>query len=100
MLLTNHRTSKAGASTGIIFPKLECWNPVTEVATVAAEVDKQRVLCQISIQILKDKFGIEDGAPMSYIARHRIAIQDAARKLIENGSYEEDGSILIREQDI
>ena len=99
MLLTNHRPSVSG-STGIIFPKLECWNPLTEVATVAAEVNKQRVLCQVSIKILKDKFGVQDGAPMGYVTLHRTVIQDAARRLIENGAYEEDGSIVIRAQDL
>jgi len=27
-------------------------------------------------------------------------IQNAARRLIENGSYEEDGSVVIRAQDL
>lgn len=99
MLLSPRRTS-APVSDGIIFPKLESWNPLTEVATVAANVNKQRVLCRISLSILKDKFGVRDEAPMGYVARHRTEIQNAARRLIENGTYEEDGSVVIRAQDL
>jgi len=33
---------------------------------------------------------------MRFVARHRTAIQEAARRLIENEAYEEDGSVLIR----
>ena len=99
MLLTNHRTSTTG-STGIVFPKLECWNPVTEVATVAADVDKQRVLCRVSLKVLSDKFGVQDGTPMQSVYLHRAELQDAARRLIETGAYEEDGSIVIRTKDL
>jgi len=99
MLLTSYRTS-APDPKGIIFPRLESWNPLTEVATVAANVNKQRVLCRISLSILRDKFGVQDEAPMRYVARHRTVIQNAARRLIENGTYEDDGSVVIRAQDL
>ena len=84
----------------ISFPKLECWNPMTKVATVAAEVNKKRVLCRISLEILRDKFGASEEEPKQSIAQHRTAIQEAARKLIENEVYEEDGSVLIRAHDL
>jgi len=99
MLLTNHRTSTPDPS-GILFPTRECWNPVTEVVTVAAQANKQRVLCRVSLQILTDKFGAQNEAPLPYVARHRAAIQDAARRLIESGAYEPDGSVVIRAQDL
>jgi len=79
---------------------LECWNPMTNVATVAAEVNKKRVLCRISLAILRDKFGASDEEPMRSVAKHRTAIQEAARTLIENEVYEEDGSVLIRARDL
>jgi hypothetical protein len=79
---------------------MECWNPMTKVATVAAEVNKKRVLCRISLEILRDKFGASEEIPMQSVAQHRTAIQEAARKLIENEVYEEDGSILIHAHDI
>ena len=84
----------------ISFPKLECWNPMTKVATVAAEVNKKRVLCRISLEILRDKFGASVEEPKQSIAQHRTAIQEAARKLIENEVYGEDGSVLIRAHDL
>ena len=84
----------------ITFPRLECWNPISKVATVAAEVEKKRVLCRISLEILRDKFGTSGEDPMGSVAQHRAAIQKAARRLIENGEYEEDGSVLIRARDL
>jgi hypothetical protein len=73
---------------------------MTNVATVAAEVNKKRVLCRISLAILRDKFGASDEEPMRSVAKHRTAIQEAARTLIENEVYEEDGSVLIRARDL
>ena len=99
MYLTRHRTAGPGEG-GISFPKLECWNPVTEVATVAAQVNQKRVLCRISMEVLREKFCARADEPMRAVAEHRIAIQNAARKLIENEAYEEDGSILIRARDL
>ncbi len=99
MQLTRYRTSVSG-DTVISFPKLECWNPITKVATIAAEVNKKRVLCRISLEILRDKFGASEEEPKQSIAQHRTAIQEAARKLIENEVYEEDGSVLIRAHDL
>jgi len=84
----------------ISFPRLECWNPMTKVATVAAEVNKTRVLCRVSLEILRDKFGASEKEPMRSVAQHRTDIQEAARKLIENEVYEEDGSVLIRARDL
>ncbi len=95
-----HRRASSSEETGISFPRLECWNPMTEVATVAAEVNKKRVLCRISMEILQDKFSASTEAPMRAVAEHRAVIQAAAKKLIEDGAYEEDGSIVIRSTDL
>lgn len=84
----------------IIFPKLESWNPMTEVATIAAEVNKNRVLCRVAIEDVKHKFDCSVEEPMQAVAAHRAAIQDAARRLIEQDAFEEDGSIMIRAQDL
>ena len=96
----NHCRKSASGNTGISFPKLECWNTMTKVATVAAEVNKKRVLCRISLEILRNKFGVSEEEPMRSVALHRTVIQEAARKLIENEVYEEDGSVLIRACDL
>jgi len=84
----------------ISFPRLECWNTKTKVATVAADVDKRRVLCRIPLTLLRERFGASPDEPMRAVTRHRLTIQEAARKLIESESYEEDGSIWIGAQDI
>ena len=99
MQLTRHQTPVSGGRV-ISFPRLECWNPVTKVVTLAAEVNKKRVLCLVSLETLSDKFGVLEEKPMRSVAEHRTAIQEAARKLIENEVYEEDGSVLIRPQDL
>ena len=99
MQLTRHQTSASGDRV-ISFPRLECWNPMTKVVTLAAEVNKKRVLCLVSLEVLSDKFGAPEQEPMRFVAQHRMAIQEAARKLIENEVYEEDGSVLIRARDL
>ena len=73
---------------------------MTKVATVAGEVNKQRVLCRISLEVLRSKLGASAEEPMKSVAQHRLAIQEAARKLIESVAYEEDGSVLIRACDL
>ncbi|MDO9239402.1 MAG: DUF1488 family protein, partial [Methylicorpusculum sp.] len=96
MILTSHRPHEPG-DIMISFPRRECCNNTTNMATVVAEVDKKRVLCRISLQSLKDKFGSIDADDelMRSVAQHRTAIQEAARRLIENGHFEVDGSVLI-----
>ena len=73
---------------------------MTKVATIAAEVDKKRILCRISLEIMIDKYGASKEDPMQSVVQHRAAIQEAARTLIENQVFEEDGSVLIRAGDI
>jgi hypothetical protein len=87
-------------NTSISFPRLECWNGMTKVATLVAEVDKKRVLCRISLKIMRLKFGASEEEPMKFVAMHRTSIQDAARKLIEAEAYEMDGSILVKGVDL
>jgi len=99
MQLSPHKTSNMGDK-GVTFPKLESWHPVSEVATIAAVVNKKRVLCRISLKTLKGKFGASEKAPMDSLAENRDVVQDAARRLIERDSYEEDGSILIGLEDL
>jgi len=84
----------------ISFPRLECWNDATKVATVAAAQNKKRILCRVSLALLAEKYGASENTPMQIIAEHRDAIQDAARKLIEADAFEDDGSILIRLRDL
>jgi hypothetical protein len=99
MQTTHYRTSNE-ANSGILFPRLESWNGVTETATIAVDVNKKRVLCRVALRTLVDRFGASDESPMQVIAQHRFVIQEGARKLIEDEAYEEDGSIMIRVGDI
>ena len=85
----------------ISFPKLESWNNMTKTATIVAQIDKKnRVLCRISSESLRGKFGVSDDTTMQLIAKHRTIIQQAAANLIERDSYQEDGSILIKPSDL
>jgi len=95
MQTTYYRASN-GNNSGIVFPRLESWNGTTETATIAADVNKKRVLCRIALCTLADRFGTSDDAPMQLVAQHRSQIEDGARKLIEDEAYEEDGSVVIR----
>ncbi len=99
MYLTSHKTSSSDKS-DITFPKLECWNPVTKVATIAAQVDSRRVLCRVSMEVLQKKFLASTDEPMRAVAENRSVLQAKARMLIENEAFEEDGSIIIRSKDI
>ena len=73
---------------------------MTKVATIAADVNKKRVLCRVSMDILDHKFGVEDDEPLHIIAMHRPILQEAAKRLIENEIFETDGSIVIRANDL
>lgn len=84
----------------ITFPMLQCWNPITKVATIAAQVDGKRVSCRISYAALLKKFHASADLPMQAITQNRAVIEIAARKLIENKAYEEDGSIVIQYKDL
>ena len=99
MYLTRHKTSTSGESE-ITFPMLECWNPMTKVATIAAQVDQKRVLCRISLELLQKRFRASADEPMRAVAENRAVLQAKARKLIESEAFEEDGSIVIRSKDI
>jgi len=98
MQLSRRRTVSDEDST-VSFPRLECWNPMTKVATIAAELNKRRILCRISLDVLRKKFKASPEAPMEAVAANRAALQEAARKLIEAKAFEEDGSIVIRQRD-
>ena len=97
--MTGYRSKKVDDD-DISFPLLESWNPMTKVATIAAQVGGKRVLCRISMEVLKQKFRASPSEPMKSVSTHRATIRSAARKLIESKAYEDDGSILIRQGDI
>lgn len=99
MYLSNHKTTSSDGS-AISFPVRECWNPMTKVATITAEVDKRRVLCRISIEVLQEHFNVSVEEPLRAVAENRSTLQAKSRMLIANEAFEEDGSIIIRSKDI
>lgn len=99
MNLTRYRTAASDVSE-LSFPMLECWNPMTKVASIAAQVNGRRVLCRISMEVLQKKFRASVETPMKAVVENRQTIEAAARKLIEKEAFEEDGSIVIRQRDI
>lgn len=96
----SRRRSASDEDNTISFPRLESWNPMTKVATIAAEMNKRRILCRISLDVLRKKFKASPDEPMLTVAENRLALQDAARKLIESKSFEEDGSIVIGQREL
>lgn len=98
----NHRHNRPPVlgETVIFFPALESWNPMTGVATIAADINKKRICCRISIEVLQERFHVSAENPMQTVKANRSIIEAAARKLIENQAYKEDGSIMIQGSDI
>ncbi len=91
---------KTSGEAGISFPLLECWSPITNNATFAANVNGSRVMCRVETAALSKSDPSLADEPMKALAAHRVAIQATARRLIEKQRFEEDGSILIRKADI
>jgi hypothetical protein len=84
----------------ISFPLLQCWNPVSKIITIAAQVSGKRVLCNIATNDLKTKYHVFEDEPMKIVTDHRAEIETAAKKLIEAKSFEKDGSIKIGYKDL
>lgn len=99
MIITSPR-GKANTQTGILFPILQSWNPMTSHATIVAQVDGRRVLCRIAGADLKKKFKSPASEPMEMVTEHRVDLENAARKLIEEDAFESDGSIIIHYKDL
>lgn len=73
---------------------------MTNVATITAEVDKRRVPCRVSMEVLQEKFAFFADEPLRAVAQNRSILQASSRMLIANEAFEEDGSIVIRSADI
>ena len=93
----NKKMSKDGT---IKFPLLQSWNPLTEVATIAAEVSGNRVLCRIAATVLQKKYPSSGDDPMQTVTTHRTEIENAARILIEQEAFDEEGAITIGYKDL
>ncbi len=98
-VVIKHKSNKTD-NNSISFPALQCWNPVTEVATIAADVSGRRVSCRISIDDLRKKFQLVSEKPMESVTHYRLEIESAARELIDKKDFEEDGSVMINYKDL
>jgi hypothetical protein len=94
------QTRNKSTDESITFPALQCWNPVTEVATIAAEYSGRRISCRIGIKDLSRKYEVDKDEPMQSITNYRKELEIVARKLIGEKKYEEDGSIMINYDDL
>tara|TARA_R110000782_G_scaffold85297_7_gene165871 strand:+ start:104 stop:403 length:300 start_codon:yes stop_codon:yes gene_type:complete len=89
-----HKQKTAGDGR-ISFPTLHCWNPETEIITIAAQVSGKRVSCRVAHADIKTKFPVLADTPLETVIKYRAEIETAARNLIEKKKYEKDGSIKI-----
>lgn len=94
-----HKQKTAGDGR-ISFPTLHCWNPETEIVTIAAQVSGKRVSCRIAYADIKTKFPIIAEKPLETVVNYRTEIETAARTLIEKKKYQKDGSIMINYVDL
>jgi hypothetical protein len=99
MIVSTDKLNKSDDG-GISFLHLQCWNPVTKVATIAAEVRGRRVSCRVKLDDLRKKFHIFQDEPMQSVTNYRDEIESAARILIDKMDYEDDGSIMINYKDL
>lgn len=99
MKLTRNKNT-AKTENKITFPLLQCWNPMTSVVTIAAQVNGERVLCKISSEILHAVFPKTAKDTMGIVTANRSQIESAARTLIQNNSFNADGFIIINSTDL
>ena len=99
MIVTSYKAKKNDDET-VTFPNLQCWDPLTEVAIIAAQYRNRRVSCRVKIKDLKKKFRFFPDLPMQVVSKYRLEIETAARKLIDRKEFQDDGSILIKYQDL
>ena len=65
---------------------------------IVAQVDGRRVMCNIPLDLLHQRFGDEE-SPINLVTANRPAFEAAARKVIESNRFESDGSVLLGTKD-
>lgn len=99
MKLSGYGPRKTGDGE-ISFPILECWNPMTNVATIAADVNGRRVLCRIAGSVLQQKFQAAANRLMEAVTANRPQIEAAAVKVITRKGIIDHDAIDIRLEDL
>lgn len=95
-----NRTPGKTDKDSLSFPALHSLNPVTNVATIVAQLKGERILCRVKIDDLRKKYRIFQGDPMQIIKNNRTEIENAAEKLIESRQLKSDGSVMISYKDL
>ena len=83
----------------ITFPNMESINGDKMIVSFPADQNSSRIVCGISFEALQDNFGGNNIPPLDCFRKNRQAIEAKAERLIIQGRFGEDGSILIRSQD-
>lgn len=98
MNLSGYGASASGNGE-IDFPRLESWNPITNTATLVAQVDKRRVLCRVSFAVLEKYFDASLDDPIQAIRDNRPVLEAVAKRRIEDGGFDKDGHVVLRAMD-
>lgn len=71
-----------------------------KVVWFTAIVDEKCIDCGISIEALRDHFGAYEDDPLPVFRRNRARVQEVAAKLIMQRRFENDGTVLVRDNDL
>ncbi len=85
----------------IVFSGNRAWDSNRDSMSFEVEVDGKKTRCLISREALEDHYGADQGKTVEQaFDDNRHAIEDVARKIINNNHVDAQGEYLIRTQDI
>ena len=85
----------------ILFSGNRAWDPNRDSMSFQVEVDGKKTRCLISREALDDHYGADQGKSVEQaFHENQSAIEDVARKIINNNRADPQGEYLIRTQDI
>jgi hypothetical protein len=82
-----------------VFPPIEHENNQLELIEFDAMLDGKTVKCAVSYEALRDHFEADYSDPLFAFMTGRSQIETLICKLIGEGRFEQDGSILITTKD-
>jgi len=83
-----------------VFPPAEEENNQAELIEFDAGLDGETIKCAVEYQALRDHFDADYSDPLFAFMTGRAQIESLARKLIDEGRFEQDGGILISTRDL
>lgn len=88
----------------IEFPeKIERYDVDRDVVLFPGKTAHGEIICAVGGEALEDHFGARGSGQRARLAAfkaHRKEIEDAARRRLDTGQDEQDGSILVRTSDL